>query len=90
MHKTDSGQWLWDNEEPIDYTNWGPEDRFTEEIIAKREKVGAVMTFVEGEWHAVAPGDLFWDYTITQVATYVAQSARLCHKRCKLGCVKFL
>ena len=64
LHKTDNGQWLWDNEEPIDYTNWGPEDRFTEDILAKSEKVGAVMTFVEGEWHAVAPGDLFWDYTI--------------------------
>ena len=21
------------------------------------------MTFVDGEWHAVGPGDLFWDKT---------------------------
>ena len=64
MHKTESGQWLWDSKESLGYTNWGPEDRFPEEILAKSEKVGAVMTFVDGEWHAVASGDLFWDYTI--------------------------
>ncbi len=64
LHKTDSGQWLWDSKDPLGYTNWGPEDRFPEEILAKSEKVGAVMTFVDGEWHAVAPGDLFWNSTI--------------------------
>lgn len=64
LHKTDSGQWLWDSKEPLGYTNWGPENRFPEEILTKSEKVGAVMTFVDGEWHAVAPGDLFWDNTI--------------------------
>ena len=64
LHNTEDGQWGWDSEEPINYTNWGPEDRFPEEIITKGEKIGAVMTFVDGEWHAVAPGDLFWGYTL--------------------------
>lgn len=63
LHKTEEGEWKWDSDEPITYTNWGPEDRFTEDIIAKGEKDAAVMTFVEGEWHAVEPGDLFWGVT---------------------------
>lgn len=67
IHRSDEGQWQWDSDEPIDYTNWGPDDRFAEEILAKGEKVGAVMTFVDGEWHAVAPGDLFWGYTIAAI-----------------------
>jgi len=63
LQNNEEGKWMWVSDEPITYTNWGPEDRFVEDILRKGEKEAAVMTFVEGEWHAVAPGDLFWTYT---------------------------
>ena len=57
------GQWQWDNGEPLTYTNWGPEDKFPRSALSAEEKDGAVMTFVNGTWHAVGPGDLFWNAT---------------------------
>ena len=64
LHKHDTeNKWIWDDGEPLTYTNWGTEDRFPIDILAEGEKQAVVMTFVEGEWHAIAPGDLFWDVT---------------------------
>ena len=57
------GQWQWDNGEPFTYTNWGPEDRFPRSTLSAEEKDGVVMTFLDGTWHAVGPGDLFWNAT---------------------------
>lgn len=57
------GQWQWDNDEPLTYTNWGPEDKFPSSALSAEEKDGAVMTFVNGTWHTVGPGDLFWNAT---------------------------
>lgn len=56
-------QWQWDNGEPLIYTNWGPKDRFPNHILPTGEKHAAVMSFVDGEWHAVASDDLFWNVT---------------------------
>ena len=55
--------WKWDTGEPLTYTNWGPENRFFRSIFSGQEKKGVLMTFVDGEWHAVGPGDLFWNKT---------------------------
>ena len=55
--------WVWHTGEPMTYTNWGPENRFFRSIFSAKEKKGVLMTFVDGEWHAVGPGDLFWDKT---------------------------
>ena len=57
------GEWVWQNGESLTYTNWGPNDRFFRSIFSAKKKEGVVMTFVDGEWHAVGPGDLFWDET---------------------------
>ena len=57
------GEWVWQNGEPLTYTNWGPDDRFFRSIFPSEKKEGVVMTFVDGEWHAVGPGDLFWRMT---------------------------
>ena len=57
------GQWQWDNGEPLTYTNWGPEDRFPRGARSAEAKDAVVMTFLDGTWHAVGPGDLFWDAT---------------------------
>ena len=57
------GEWTWQNGEPLTYTNWGPDDRFFRSIFPAEKKEGVVMTFVDGEWHAVGPGDLFWSET---------------------------
>ncbi len=56
-------QWQWDNGDPITYDNWGPKDRFSRDYLTDGEKIAGIMTFVDGEWHAVGPGDLFWDVT---------------------------
>ena len=64
LHKTENDeQWQWDNGEPLVYTNWGPKDRFPSHILSVGEKHAGVMTFVDGEWHAVASHDLFWNVT---------------------------
>ena len=64
LHKTEKAeQWQWDNGEPLIYTNWGPKDRFPNHILSTGEKHAAVMSFVDGEWHAVASDDLFWNVT---------------------------
>ncbi len=57
------GQWQWDNGEPLTYANWGPEDRFPHSTLSAEEKDAVVMTFLDGTWHAVGPGDLFWNAT---------------------------
>ncbi len=57
------GQWQWDNGKPLTYTNWGPEDKFPRSALSAAEKDGVVMTFINGTWHAVGPGDLFWNAT---------------------------
>ena len=55
--------WVWHTGEPLTYTNWGPKNRFFRSIFSAKEKKGVLMTFVDGEWHAVGPGDLFWNKT---------------------------
>ena len=55
--------WQWNNGDSLTYTNWGPKDRFTSDILSDGEKQAGVMSFVDGEWHAVGHGDLFWDVT---------------------------
>ena len=57
------GEWIWQNGEPLTYTNWGPDNRFFRSIFSSAKKEGVVMTFVDGEWHAVGRGDLFWRET---------------------------
>ena len=57
------GEWIWQNGEPLTYTNWGPDNRFFRSIFSSEKKEGVVMTFVDGEWHAVGHGDLFWHET---------------------------
>ena len=64
LHKIkETEQWQWDSGEPLTYTNWGPKDRFPSHILSAGEKHAGVMTFVDGEWHAVASDDLFWNVT---------------------------
>lgn len=64
LHKTENAEhWQWDSGEPLTYTNWGPKDRFPSHILSAGEKHAGVMTFVDGEWHAVAADDLFWNVT---------------------------
>ena len=64
LHKVENGvEWKWDNDDPLTYTNWGPKGRFPPDILSEGEKEAGVMSFVDGEWHAVGPGDLFWDVT---------------------------
>lgn len=57
------GEWVWQNGEPLTYTNWGPKQRFPRSTLSDEKKDGAVMTFVNGMWHAVGPGDIFWRVT---------------------------
>lgn len=57
------GQWVWQNGEPLTYINWGQKQRFPRSTLSAEEKDGVVMTFIEGTWHAVGPGDLFWRLT---------------------------
>ena len=64
LHKPEkTEQWQWDSGEPLTYTNWGPKDRFPSHILSAGEKHAGIMTFVDGEWHAVASDDLFWNVT---------------------------
>ena len=57
------GEWIWQNGEPLTYTNWGPKHSFPRSILSSEKKDSAVMTFVNGKWHAVGPGDLLWRST---------------------------
>ena len=57
------GQWVWQNGKPLTYINWGQKQRFPHSSLSEEEKDSVVMTFVDGTWHAVGPGDLFWRLT---------------------------
>ena len=57
------GEWVWQNGEPLTYTNWGAKHSFPRSRLSPEEKDSAVMTFVNGQWHAVGPGDLLWRMT---------------------------
>ena len=57
------GEWVWQNGEPLTYTNWGAQQNFPRSTLAPEKKNRAVMTFINGQWHAVGPGDLFWRMT---------------------------
>ena len=57
------GDWVWQSGEPLTYTNWGPKQRFPRSTLSDERKDSAVMTFINGMWHAVGPGDLFWRVT---------------------------
>lgn len=57
------GQWVWQNGEPFTYTNWGQKQRFPRSTLSAEEKDAVIMTFINGTWQAVGPGDLFWRFT---------------------------
>ena len=57
------GEWVWQNGEPLTYKNWGSTYSFPRSTLSPEEKDSAVMTFVNGQWHAVGPGDLLWRTT---------------------------
>ena len=56
-------EWVWQNGEPLTYENWGSKYKFPRSTLSPEEKDSAVMTFVNGQWHAVGPGDLLWRTT---------------------------
>ena len=57
------GEWVWQNSEPLTYTNWGPKHSFPRSPLSEEKKDSAVMTFANGQWHAVGPGDVLWRMT---------------------------
>ena len=57
------GEWVWQNGEPLTYTNWGPKHSFPRSPLSPEKKDSAVMTFANGQWHAVGPGDILWRMT---------------------------
>ena len=57
------GEWVWQNGEPLTYKNWGSTYGFPRSTLSPEEKDNAVMTFMNGQWHAVGPGDLLWRTT---------------------------
>ena len=57
------GEWVWQNGEPLTYTNWGPKHSFPRSPLSPEKKDSAVMTFANGQWHAVGAGDLLWRMT---------------------------
>ena len=57
------GQWVWENGEPLTYSNWGKKGSFPRSTLNTEQQDAAVMTFVNGLWQSIGPGDLFWRYT---------------------------
>ena len=57
------GQWVWENGKPLTYSNWGKKGRFPRSTLTSEQQDAAVMTFVNGLWQSIGPGDLFWRYT---------------------------
>ncbi|MCG9127577.1 hypothetical protein JT359_08270 [Candidatus Poribacteria bacterium] len=57
------GEWIWDSGEPLTYTNWGKKGRFPRSTHTAEQQDAAVMTFVNGLWHAIGPNDLFYRNT---------------------------
>ncbi|MYB00203.1 hypothetical protein F4X90_11080 [Candidatus Poribacteria bacterium] len=57
------GEWVWQNGEPLTYENWGAKHSFPRSTLSPEKKDSAIMTFVNGQWHAVGPGDLLWRMT---------------------------
>ena len=57
------GEWVWQNGEPLTYSNWGAKHNFPRSTLSPEEKDSVVMTFINGQWHTVGPGDLFWRMT---------------------------
>lgn len=57
------GEWVWQNGDLLTYRNWGSTYSFPRSTLSPEEKDSAVMTFVNGQWHAVGPGDLLWRTT---------------------------
>ena len=57
------GQWVWENSEPLIYSNWGKKGRFPRSTLTTQRQDAVVMTFINGLWQAIGPGDLFWHYT---------------------------
>ena len=57
------GKWVWQNGEPLTYTNWGDKHSFPRSTLSPEDKDSAIMTFMDGQWHAVGPGDLLWRTT---------------------------
>ena len=54
--------WQWDNDEPITYANWLPNDFFSESLDAS-ERDYVVMTLPDGKWYAVSPDSVIWRMT---------------------------
>ncbi|RKU30739.1 hypothetical protein C6497_03410 [Candidatus Poribacteria bacterium] len=57
------GQWVWENGEPLTYSNWGKKGRFPRSTLSPERQDAVVLTFINGLWQAIGPGDLFWGYT---------------------------
>ena len=57
------GEWVWQDGKSLTYANWGSKNRFPRSTLSPEEKDSAVMTFVNGQRHAVGRGDLFWRMT---------------------------
>lgn len=57
------GNWVWENGQQLTYSNWGKKGRFPRSTLNTEQQDAAVMTFVNGLWQAIGPGDLFWRYT---------------------------
>ena len=57
------GEWVWQNGESLTYSNWGAKHSFPRSTLSPAEKNSAVMTFLNGQWHAVGAGDLLWRMT---------------------------
>lgn len=54
--------WQWDNDDPITYANWVPNDFFSESLDAS-ERDYVVMTLPDGKWYAVSLDSVIWRMT---------------------------